>query len=182
MSLRSPSPTAHRRKWRWWFAVPAVFTVIGLLMVGSCDNEEDHSVAEEAKLVWYFIEMGRPVVGNPGRVLKKGDQIQFRYQAGGRRSLVLVSIDNDGNFSTLHPRRGDKPVPITPFGEHILQSNLILDTAPGLEIYIAYFGSDTVAAAVAELKSTWATGQLLALKKLDADRSDMALLVLLRGD
>jgi len=173
-----PSPG---RRWMW-AAIPVLMAAIALFLVRPPDPEVRIKGGDEATLQWYFMDKGQPVIGAPDRVLKKGDQIQFRYGAGGRQNLVLISIDGAGTFTTFYPQQGEQPLPVTPLGEHVLQGSIILDAAPGPEVFIAVFGAETVKDAVTELEATWANGRLLTIKELDADRSDIAVNVLLRGD
>ncbi len=80
--------------------------------------------------------------GKSGEVLKEGDQIQFRYDAGGHRYLIIASLDGRGLLSPLYPDTPTESIEVRSRGLHVLDGSVILDDAVGPERIFALF-SDT---------------------------------------
>lgn len=77
--------------------------------------------------------------GESGEVLKEGDQIQFRYNAGGHRYLIIASLDGRGLLSPLYPDTPTQSIQVRSNGLHVLDGSVILDDAVGPERIFALF-------------------------------------------
>jgi hypothetical protein len=70
--------------------------------------------------------------------LTAGDRVQFRYQAGGHRHLLLVSVDGRA-ISPLYPPEPGPSIEVEPEGLRILPGSIILDDVVGPERVFAFF-------------------------------------------
>lgn len=80
-----------------------------------------------------------------GELLGEGDQIQFRYQAAGRRFVFVVSVTSGGAIDPLYPDTRGVSVEIQPAGSHVLEGSVILDDARGDERVLAFFSEAPIA-------------------------------------
>lgn len=84
----------------------------------------------------------RPAID--GARLREGDAIQFKYQAGGRRYVFVVSVDTDGTVSPLYPDEERTSIPVAPTGTHVLEGSVILDASRGPERFFAFFSDEPI--------------------------------------
>jgi hypothetical protein len=81
---------------------------------------------------------GGPKRLDPDATLTSGDQIQFRYKAGGHRYLMILSIDAK-SVSPLYPSEPGGSLSVEPDGLHVLEGSIILDEVVGPERIVALF-------------------------------------------
>ncbi|MFN7144184.1 MAG: hypothetical protein ACK4YP_10430, partial [Myxococcota bacterium] len=113
--------------------------------------------------------------GDTDAVFRAGDRLQFTYRTPHAR-LVLLSVDGDGHFTLFYPEAGENGVPVTPGERHVLDGSLILDDAPGPEVFLGFFGDAwTVSRARDAALRAWEAGGAEALVKLAEDPTVSAL-------
>lgn len=142
--LDAPAP-ARRRWWaRPW--VPALAAAVALLAVLTALPTAPTVSTTRVKgggpgLVMFVKDAQGVRRGEDGVHLSPGDQVQFRYEAGGHRHLFLVSIDAAGAVSPLYPETATESIPVEPEGTHVLEGSVILDDAVGPERFVAVFSA-----------------------------------------
>lgn len=82
--------------------------------------------------------------GADGERLRQGDQVQFRYSAGGHRHLFVLSVDARGVLSPLYPEDPTESISVEAEGTHVLEGSVILDDAVGPERIFAIFSDGPV--------------------------------------
>ncbi len=93
----------------------------------------------EVSLDVYALQGDEVVAVTPGQPLQPGDRIQFTYTSGPLNHLVLVGVDGTGVISRYYPDEGSLSQPVVPGSEMILEDSLVLDDAPGPEVFVAVF-------------------------------------------
>ena len=124
----------------------------------------------QVDLDFMVLEQGIVRPGVEGERLRAGDQIQFTYTAPGLDSVVLLSVDGEGTLTVFQPQVGDEPVAIVPGEKRVLEGSIILDDAPGPEVFVAVFGASDTLEAVQLAKDAWDAGgtpSVLALSEED---------------
>ncbi len=74
---------------------------------------------------------------------------------GGADLDFFVLQDGGGAVSLYYPERGDEPVAIDPYGRRVLEGSIVLDDAPGPEVFIAVFGADSAGDVLDELEAIY---------------------------
>jgi hypothetical protein len=74
-----------------------------------------------------------------GTPLGEDDMLGFEVVAGGHHGVVVLSVDGNGAVSVFYPRSGEEPEPISGDGRVKLPGSVILDGAPGPEVFLALF-------------------------------------------
>jgi hypothetical protein len=156
-------------------AALALFVARGAL--GPKKPESPNHLKGEADLGFYMLRGGEIFPGDEAKAVREGDQLQFTYR-GPYSSLVIVGVDGDGGVMTYYPDLGDAPVAITPGDRQVLDGAILLDDAPGPEVFIAFFGDGSVEAAEEEVRRAWRDGGVDGVRRLDEDRPDVSALVL----
>ena len=98
----------------------------------------------EVSLDVYALRGDAVVEVPPGQVLQPGDRIQFTYTSGPLNHLVLVGVDGNGVISRYYPDAGTHSQSVVPGSEMILEDSLVLDDAPGPEVFVAVFSDEPV--------------------------------------
>ena len=93
----------------------------------------------------------------PGTALGEGDTIGFKVTHQGHRSVVVMSVDGNGTVSVFYPESGEAPEPLPKEGKIALPGSVILDGAPGPEVFVAVFDTPVPAAREA-LQRTYQAG------------------------
>ncbi len=109
---------------------------------------------------------GQMMPGTDAELFHPGDRLQFSYRAPGYEDLVLVGVDGTGELSVYYPRAGELPYPIVPGERHFLDGSIVLDEAPGPEIFVAVFGSGGVSEARELVEDAFERDGLPALEQL----------------
>lgn len=78
------------------------------------------------------------------RELAEGDVLGFQVDPGLHSGVVLLSVDGDGVVSVYYPEHGDTPEKLS--GPGPLPGSVVLDGAPGPEVFVALFDLDVPAA------------------------------------
>jgi hypothetical protein len=135
----------------------------------------------DADLGFYVLRDGQVYPGDPDATFRAGDRIQFTYRSP-RDHLVLLSVDGDGVLTVFYPEAGERGVPVVPGDRHVLEDSILLDDAPGPEVFLGFFGDGWgVARARAAALDAWERGGEAALLGLAEDDPDIAALPLDRA-
>jgi hypothetical protein len=166
-----------RSFWRWvGFLTPAAL-VLGALVLALPQPATLEIVpmvdrpglkGPEVDLDFLVAEGERFRPGIPGETLAAGDRIQLSYKTAGLNNLVLVGVDGTGEISVYYPAQGDVPEPIIPGERHMLDGSLILDGAPGPEVFVAAFGAGSVAEVEEFVTDTFVSSGHDGLQALDS--------------
>lgn len=73
------------------------------------------------------------------RALGAGDVVGFKVDPGTHDSVVVLSVDARGTVSVYYPEQGDAPQHLDGSGLQALPGSVILDDAPGPEVFVAVF-------------------------------------------
>ncbi len=162
-----------------WSLLALVPVGIALALVLRAPGSENR-VKGESDLDFYVMRDEAVWPGDPEATFREGDRLQFTYLSNADR-MVLLSVDGDGRTSVFYPDTGVAPVAITPGERRVLDGSVILDDAPGPEVFVAFFGEawDADRARDAATRA-WADGGAEALEALDARSPDVATLTLRR--
>lgn len=169
----------------WWrrvlYAVPLLVVATALFLIvpkGTALLERGNRMKGEADLGFYLLRDDQVYPGDPDAVFHEGDRLQFTYRAAEDR-LVLLSIDGLGHLTLYYPEAGEAGVPITPGDRHVLDSSILLDDAPGPEVFLGFFGGEWGASRARETaERVYDEGGAAALEAFaDGDPSVSALLL-----
>ncbi len=141
-------------------------------------DEAQNRTKGEVDLGFYVFRDGEAFPGDPSDAVRAGDQVQFTYHPAGFNQLVIVGIDGNGTAQVYFPDEDEAPLTVTPGERHVLEGSILLDDAPGPEIFVGFFDGSEPEEAARELRLAWNAGGQKAIEALDADRSDVAILVL----
>lgn len=111
--------------------------------------------AEALELYQVVGDEARPYTG--GTALGENDVLGFSVVNAGHDGVVLLSVDGTGTVSVFYPTDGDAPAPLPRSGKVPLPDTVILDGAPGPEVFVAVFDRP-VSEARAELQRRFQSG------------------------
>lgn len=94
------------------------------------------------------------VAGTP---VGQGTVLGFRVNATGHTGVVLLSVDGRGEATVFWPASGEAPEPLSGDGLLPLDGSVVLDDAPGPEIFVAVYDRP-VPDALQLVRGAWATG------------------------
>lgn len=98
----------------------------------------------------YTLQDGDVIEAEPGVVLRPGDRIQFTYTSGPLNHLIVLGVDGRGTLSRYYPERGADSLAVAPGSRVVLEDSLVLDDAPGPEVFVAVFSDDPLQVAEVE--------------------------------
>ncbi len=98
----------------------------------------------------YALQGGDVIETDPGVVLRPGDRIQFTYTSGPLDHLIVLGVDGRGTLSRYYPDRGAGSLAVAPGTRVVLEDSLVLDDAPGPEVFVAVFSDDPLDVAEVE--------------------------------
>jgi hypothetical protein len=131
---------------RVWLAVPLLaFAAAAVIAVRAPDGDcgpgdlPCNRIKGDVDLGFFVLRDGRVYPGDPGERLRAGDRVQFTYRAP-YASVVLLSVDGLGRLTVYYPEAGERGVAIVPGERHVLDGSILLDDAPGPEVFLAFFG------------------------------------------
>lgn len=170
--LDDPRP-APRPARRWaWLLLPLLAS-FALFFVRPPD---ENRIKGETDLDFYVLRDGEVYPGDPEQPVRSGDRIQFTYRAGQHDGLVLLSVDGTGALTVFYPPAGNAPMEVIPGERRVLQGSILLDDAPGPEVFLAFFGT-SVTEARAVANQTFTAEGVDGLVELDRS-PDVSILVL----
>lgn len=91
---------------------------------------------------WLSVE-GHPQRIEPGAALSAGDTLQFKVTTT-RSHLALLGVDGTGTVSRYVPVGGETSAPFTPGNARPLSDALVLDDAPGPEVFVAFLTDEAL--------------------------------------
>ncbi len=180
---------AAARDPRAWAAVAVATAVLALTLVLTRDaappapapgpGGDGISAVNRAKgqvaLDLFALQAGLVTEIEPGEALRPGDRIQFTYTSAGLDHLVVLGADGSGVLTRYYPDEGRGSQPVAPGTRMVLEDSIVLDEAPGPEVYVAVFSDgplavDAVERAVLEAlaEGDGEPGALLGLTSLEA--------------
>jgi len=113
------------------------------------------------------------------RSLGEGDVLGFRVDPAKHVGVVILSVDGLGQVSVYYPESGNSPEPVRGSGMVSLPGTVVLDGAPGPEVFIAVFDSP-VDIARADVERAWQAGGVQGLSDWARSGSDIDLAVVNR--
>lgn len=157
------------------FLVPLASAAVVLVLLVSAPAPGPNSASRikgDRLAAWARIE-GHTEPIEAGATLRAGDQLQFRVTTT-QDHLVLLGVDGTGTVSRYLPLAGEQALPWSPGVGVAMPSALVLDDAPGPEVFLALFLADPVAVDDLEhaVSDVVARGGARAI--LDHDWSDVA--------
>lgn len=127
-------------------ALAAAALAVALLPAGGGPRPgEDPGVRLKGRggLSAFVLDEGEAIPIAPGTSLAAGDRIQFRL-ATSRSHVALLGVDGTGTVSRYLPVGGEESVPFIP-GSRPLPDSLVLDDAPGPEVFLAFCSDEALA-------------------------------------
>ncbi len=149
-----------------------------MLAVNVPPEKPGNRVKGQTELGFYVFRDGDAFPGTADDAVRAGDQVQFTYHPGGFSRLVVVGVDGNGTTQVYFPEPGESPMAVVPGEQHVLEGSILLDDAPGPEVFVAFFDGRPTGEALREVQLTWNAGGAGALEELDRRRDDVAILVL----
>lgn len=139
-----------RRAVFWSLAAVATALVLGLLLpdggeVASTDVTDPDRPANRLKggaalEAWLDVE-GHAQRVEPGVELSAGDRLQFKITTT-HTHLALLGVDGTGTVSRYVPVGGDLSAEFVPGNARPLTDALVLDDAPGPEVFVAFLSDE----------------------------------------
>lgn len=176
--LVDPTPAAPARRHPWWGWAPLLLGAAAAVFLVVSPPDAGRTKGGDTDLGFLVLKDGQPLLGDPTALYRAGDRLQFNYLAGGHDHLVLLSTDGTGAATVYFPAEGEEPVPVFPSGRHVLDASIILDDAPGPEVFVAFFGDWTVSEATERVEAAWRAGGADAVSRLDVSDPSIATLLL----
>jgi len=157
-------------------AAGLLFAVIGGMRALDEPSGDHYAVRGDALSV-YVAEGGElhPYQGTP---VGAGDVLGFRVVRGPHRGVVLLSVDGTGLVSVFFPAEGTDPEPLEGGGPVELPGTVMLDDAPGPELFVAVFDRPADEAKALVQERYWTDGRT-GLRALAA-RDDVAVAEVMR--
>ena len=174
---RSPRPVRAARP--WWlrpipgFALALVAVVAIVAVLPGRDDRPGARAKGEGDLGFYVLRDGVVHAGDEAEVHRAGDAVQFTVRTTGARTLVLLSVDAEGDLTVWYPSAGDAPLPVVPGERRVLPGSITLDESPGYELFLAFFGASSVDAVVGEVEDVRAREGEEGLERLAAEAPDV---------
>lgn len=92
-----------------------------------------------------------------GTAVGEGTVLGFRVNATGHSSVVVLSVDGRGQTTVFWPASGDEAEPLSGDGLVSLEGSVVLDDAPGPEVFVAVYDR-SVPDAVHLVEAAWSAG------------------------
>jgi hypothetical protein len=152
-------PANNTRHFRAWMPllVLAAALLLALLVVIPREEAPDVRYRPGDTLNLYHLGPQGGVPYQEGTPLGENDMLGFEVAVGEHRGVVLLSVDGQGAVSVFYPRSGESPEPIAGDGLFKLPGSVILDGAPGPEIFLALFDV-SVSEARTQVQHTYQSG------------------------
>jgi hypothetical protein len=169
-----------------WISVPAAALALVIVVLVAQPKEEENGTrlkgastprAAHVELQMYVKDAAGIRAAADGARLREGDAIQFRYDAGGRDYLMVLSVDAGGTISPLYPDAERASIKVSPHGRHVLEGSIILDQTRGPERIFAFFSAAplTFEEVKRELKEELAKeSDVTRLQAVELEREDVA--------
>jgi hypothetical protein len=165
---------------RWWsraLAASVAMAAAAFLVVRQLPPEPVNRVKGEVSLDYLVLRDGVAVPGQALGSVAAGDAVQFVYSTPGE-SLAIIGVDGGGVVKRYYPEEGELPLAIAAGQRMVLEGSLLLDDAPGPEVFVASFGETDVGDLVALVREAFEAGGVASLLALDDARPDLVVRVL----
>ncbi len=175
------SAPAWTRRLGWIASALAVAAALFLLVRPPPPPRHGNNLKGTTNLDFYVLRDGQPYPGDPSLAVRPGDRLQFTYRSGDADHMVLIGVDGTGRFEQFYPDEGSAAVAVVPGERHVLEGSILLDDAPGPEVFVAFFGDETevdVGRALDRAERAWRADGADGLVALAAEDADVAVLVL----
>ena len=169
--LVDPAPARTTPTTPWWRRFQLLMPVLAVAAAALflLPHDVTNRLKGDADLGFYLLRGDDVLPGAPDAVFHEGDRIQFSYR-GPYSRLILLSVDGDGFLTRYYPESGEVGVAIIPGSRGLLDGSIVLDDAPGPEVFLGFFGDDwTVSDAKTVALDAWAEGGADALVDLGED-------------
>ena len=140
----------RKRRWIGWLALASSAALIAVVLLAkpsvATDPIEDTRVKGSARLLVYR-QLGDGVEKlQEDSLVRSGDVIQLRYNAGGHGYGVIASVDGAGVVTLHYPLREDAPPQATAVAHETttLPHAYALDDAPRFERFIFITANDPI--------------------------------------
>lgn len=177
----APSLGGAPRWTRRVVGIVSALAIAALLFLVVRPPPPHHHLKGSTNLDFYVLRDGQTYPGDPSLAVRQGDRIQFTYRSGDADHMVLVGVDGTGRFEQFYPDEGASSVAVVPGERHVLDGSILLDDAPGPEVFIAFFGDETeldVGRALDRAEAAWKDDGADGLAALAENDANVAVLVL----
>jgi hypothetical protein len=145
----APIASGSSARPRWWLrllpAMMGVAAVLGAFVVFAPDVPVDRVAPNRVKsaegLHGFVLVEGRTQPLAPGESMAEGDRLQFEVSTT-HGYLALLGVDGTGTVSRYFPVGADQSAPFGPGSARPLPDSLILDAAPGPEVFVAFLSDE----------------------------------------
>jgi hypothetical protein len=153
-ALPRPANTPFPRNWLAAIALAAA----ALLAVLAWPRDPVVQFKGDVELSTWELRDGS-LVPYEGGAKGRGDTLGFRVRPAAHRSAVVLSVDGAGAVTVFWPETGDAPLPLVPAADGVatLPGSVVLDGAPGPEVFVAVFDV-SVTEARTGAEDAWRTG------------------------
>ena len=166
---------ANRPNWAWLAPVLMIAAVLlgGFLTTLQPKPSVHTTIRSSDALQIFQLQDDQLHPYEEGTSLGDGDVLGFKVGTAGHDAVVILSVDGNGAVSVFYPESGDQPVPLTSNGMMALPGSVILDNAPGPEIFFAVFDTP-VSKARDEAARAWQAGGMEGLQDWVNNDADVA--------
>lgn len=127
--------------WRWLggIGVLVAAALAWLMITPAPPQEPTFGIRGGSDLVLHVASDGVLERYVAGTTVGEGDVLGFEVSEEGRSGVVVLSVDGTGAVTVFFPESGDEPVPLDGAGRTPLDGTVVLDGAPGPEVFVAVF-------------------------------------------
>lgn len=166
-------PAANNTRF-YWVVAPILLAAAALMLVVGLRPTDPGVRYRTGDGFALFQRSGDELVAYAaGTPLGQDDVLGFKVVATGHQGVVVLSVDGTGAVTVFYPESGDRPEPIAGDGFVPLPGTVILDGAPGPEVFVAVFDR-SVSEARSEVERTFQAGGHPGLEEWAAAAADVA--------
>jgi hypothetical protein len=142
--VRARAQAMTRRPWLAWLSLATAVGVAGVVAIQILPRNDDLGFTLKGRA--FSAVYLRPGMTEAWPIpddlkMRKGDAVRFFFQAPGDGYLAILDLDGRGEVSVLYPYRGERMAPIQKEQVGPLPHSIVLDDAPGPELFVAVFAS-----------------------------------------
>ena len=135
-----PSMPVPANRWRWIGPLVGVLAAAVVLFAALPRAETvGHQFKNGEALVLLLAKDGALHPYVPTQAVGEGDVMGVQVGAGRYESVVVMSVDGTGAVSLFFPEAGPDPLPLDGEGLITLEGTVVLDDAPGPELFVAVY-------------------------------------------
>lgn len=155
--VAAPAPANDNRAFLAVIPVLLAAAVALFFVIPSVEVAEEASGLRGSSVLQVYHLEPAGLAAYDQRALGAGDVLGFKVDPGTKHDVVLLSVDGRGAVTVHYPDSGEGSEPLNSTGVQALPGSLILDDAPGPEVFVAVFGR-TAAEARSEAQRAWQAG------------------------